>query len=148
MGNDSEIRTFALKLLARREHSTFELRQKLERRFGDTPESTFDAIEEFLRARRYLDDARYAHHVAESGRHRGRLWLEAKLKGAGVDDAVRARVLDTIRWPTLDEAIEQHMTRMKLGPPLGTNDAVRLSRALARLGYDIDDIRLELERLT
>ncbi len=147
MGIDTEIRTYALKLLARREHSRFELRQKLARRFPEAPESTFDDIAEFLRAHRYLDDARYARYVAEANHHRGRPWLEAKLKGAGIEDAIRAAVLDAIQWPALEEAIEQHMTRMKLNPPLGTKDAVRLSRALARLGYDVDDIRLELERL-
>ena len=146
--DDTEVRTFALKLLARREHSTFELRNKLATRFPKAPESTLEDTMEFCRARRFLDDERFASHVVGTSLHRGRPWLEAKLKSVGVDDRILARVLDAIEWPTLEEAIEQNVARMKLKRPLETKDAVRLSRVLARLGYDIDEIQLELERLT
>jgi SOS response regulatory protein OraA/RecX len=147
-GIEIEVRTYALRQLSRREQSAHQLREKLSRRFPDADGSTLDETIRDLAARKYLDDRRFAGQLVSRNCERGKPWLEAKLKECGVDDVVSGDVLGTIVWPTLAEATADRMERWGFCPPLGLKDAVRLSRALARLGYDIEEIRHELERLT
>jgi SOS response regulatory protein OraA/RecX len=146
-GGEIDIRTFALRQLARREMSAHQLRTKLVRRFPDADDQTLDTVITDLMGRKFLDDGRFASLLVSENRERGRAWLEAKLKGAGVDGELASETLDAITWPTLRQAVDDRMARMKLNPPLRPGDAARLYRALARLGYDSDEIQQELERL-
>jgi len=132
----------ALKLLARRDYSIAGLRRKLESRFDDVPESTID----WLVGKRYLDDRRFSEDLTARRRHRSRMLLETELASAGVADDIARAVLDGQSWPSLAEVLEAKIVDSKLDPPIEQSEAARLFRAIARLGYEEEDIRSELER--
>ena len=71
-----------------------------------------------------------------------------ELIGTGVSAAHRRRnPFATQTGPRLSDALTAKMIDWKLRVPLQSRDAARLFRALARLGYDEDAIREEIEQL-
>ncbi len=136
----------ALKLLARRERTAHQLRERLATRFGNDSA----AIEEVLArlsGAGYLDDERYARNWVRRRIDRGRVRLAGDLERAGIAPGVIRRVLEDQDWPSLVEALRDKMGRFGIGRPLAPADAARLSRTLQRLGYDADEIASELDRL-
>jgi regulatory protein len=140
---DEKALAYALKLLARRDHSRRELAQKLERRFGSGMESVLD----WLAGKCYLDDRRFALGFATSHRRWARPRVDAALEEHGVDSTIRNAVMDEVRWPSVREAVEDRMTRLNVTPPLSPQAAARIAGVLARRGYDPAEIGEELERL-
>jgi regulatory protein len=138
---------FALKTMARREHSARQLRDRIRERFPDaSPETVGDVLND-LAGRNYVDDRRFAAAYVASRLGRGRPRLQAELEGAGVETAIIASVLDPHPWPSIRDLLRDKMKTLRIAPPLEARDAARLSRALQRLGYDGEDVRLELENL-
>jgi regulatory protein len=135
--------TFAMKLLAKRDYSTAELRQKLVTKYGEAP----DGVIEHLILKRFLDDRRFAEAYISGKRKRGMLRLKNELEGRGVPSDVVAETLAGGQWPSLHEALTARMVGWKLRAPLHRRDAARLFRALARLGYEEDAIREEIDQL-
>jgi regulatory protein len=138
---------YALKALARREHSDRQLRDKIARRFPEVPAPTIAEAMNDLAARRYVDDRRFAETYVAARLDLGPGRLHAELERAGVQTALIESVLEGRRWPSISDILRAKMTRMRVEPPLKAHDAARLYRALQRLGYDGEDVRSELESL-
>lgn len=130
----------ALRYLAQREHSRFELEQKLARRVLDTPEAPAaaqiaQALDE-LSAHGLISAERVAESVLTSrapryGVHRLRQTLQAK----GLDAALVAATLDTARLTELQRA--RDIWQRRYGT-LATSpaDRARQMRFLAGRGFD------------
>jgi regulatory protein len=131
----------ALKLLARRDFSEAELRRKLEARFGDVPQSVIET----LLAKRFLDDRRFTENYVARRQERAPARLRGELMQRGIAPAIIDAVLSGPGRPSLREVVKATMVDWDLRPPLRPRDAARLFRALARLGYDEDAIREEVE---
>ncbi len=132
---------YAVKLLARRDLSVAELREKLAKRFGAAPQ---DVIETLL-AKKFLNDRRFAENFVSRRKTKGRDRLRLELAARGVDSEVIDAVLSTVEWPSIREALKAKMSDWNLRAPLQSHDAARLFRALARLGYEEDAIREEIQ---
>lgn len=141
----ADIRRAAMDLLARREHSMRELRQKLRRRFGDTPlleEALSHLADENLQS-----DERYAGSFVRQRAARGygpvRIRQEMREKGLDKPDIAVAMESAQIDW----RALAAEVSRKKFGdtPPGDARDKARRLRFLHYRGFDADDVRDLLE---
>jgi len=73
--------------------------------------------------------------------------LRAELLSKGIDTALADEVLSAEEFPSLTDVVNAKMKNWKLYAPLQSRDAVRLFRAVARLGFDEDSVREEIEKL-
>jgi SOS response regulatory protein OraA/RecX len=133
---------YALRTLARRDYSERQLRARLVGKFGEAP----DAVLALLKARRFLDDRRYADNFADRHADRHPAWVRAALEEAGVSAAIVDQTVRQRDWPSLRNVLDARIAGLGLRPPLKRKDAARLFRALGRLGYPEEEIREELER--
>jgi SOS response regulatory protein OraA/RecX len=133
-----------MKLLAQRDYSIAKLRDKLDAKFGETPEPVIQQ----LIAKRYLDDRRLAENYVSRHKDRGQNRLRDDLITRGIPEQLVEQVLSAIDWPSLSDALNAKMKVWHLRVPLQPRDAARLFRAMARLGYEEDAIREEIEQLT
>src|SRR5438105_9911647 len=95
-----------LKMLARRELSEAQLRQRLKRK-GHDPDA-IDAAVARLREERALDDARVAEAIARtetSLRRRGRLRVRMQIERAGIAKAVARKAIDGVFDAIDDDAL-------------------------------------------
>jgi regulatory protein len=134
----------ALKLLARRELSEAQLRQRLTRRRHDA-----DAIEaaiERLREDKSIDDTRVAEAIARSQtslRKRGKLRVRLQIERAGIPGAIARRVVDEVfadldADALLDAALAK---RLRPGDDIADDRAFnRLYRYLVGQGFDSDRV--------
>ena len=143
MGTESEIFNHAVKLLAGRDYSVAKLREKLEARHGEVPESVIQQ----LIAKKFLNDRRFAENFVASRRNRGTARLREELLARGISAELVDEILSGTDWPSLRDALAAKMVGWKLRVPLQPRDAARLFRALARLGYEEDAIREEIDLL-
>ena len=146
MGREGGCHDVALRLLARRDLTTSQLRDRLLRRGlpADEIERTLDRL---TRAG-LLDDARTAVALARRavqvklrGRHRARRELEA----LGIDPPVAERALALV-FDEADEAtvLERAITRRIRGPVRTRADLRRLQEALVRQGFARDEVAAAL----
>lgn len=146
--DEQELYAAALRALARRGHSVFEMRTYLERRAAS--EEPAKNVLARLRERRLLDDARYAFEFARLRariRGQGRYRIARELRARGVSDAN----IETALTQTFAETDERALVRQKierklrsLRGPLDAKRAASLYRSLLRGGFDSDLIRREL----
>ncbi len=139
----NEIFNHAVKLLARRDYSVARLSQKLKAKFGDVPD---DVIAQLL-AKRFLNDRRFTEEYVRRRRKVGISRIREELEAQGIDPALREEILGAVEWPSLRSTLAAKMVDWNLRPPLNSRAAARLFRALARLGYEEDAIREEIEQL-
>ena len=131
----------ALKLLRARDHTIFELRHKLEKRFGQASDKTIEQLIE----KKFLDDRRFAENFVRGRKRQGRGRLRAELERRGVESDIIQSILDNENWPSLGEVVRAKMSDLRLKSPITRRDAARLSRSVQRLGYEAEDIFRELE---
>lgn len=144
---DSDARrayTDALKLLARRELSEAQLRDRLARRKHDS-----DAVNlavERLRDERALDDVRVAEAIARNQtamRRRGKLRVRLEIERAGIAAATARRVVDEVfadldADALLDDALAK---RLRTGHDIADDRTFnRLYRYLIGQGFDPDRV--------
>jgi len=134
----------ALKLLARRDYSVAKMRQVLNGRFGG---STEDVIQ-LLIQKHYLNDRRFAEAHVSRHKDRGQARLRQELLSREIPEDIVEGVLSACLWPSLRQTLKDTMDSWHLRAPLRPRDAARLFRTLARLGYEEDAIREEIEQLT
>ena len=140
----------ALRLLARRELSEAQLRQRLERR-GHTDPVIDEAIAR-LRHAHAVDDVRAAEAIARcetAGKGRGRIRARLALQRAGIDREAANRALDEVfQAVDADKLLEDALAK-RLRPGASIEDErqlYRLYRYLVARGFDPDDVRNLLER--
>jgi len=131
----------ALGLLARREHSRRELKQKLDRG-GYAREEAADAVDR-LGEQHYQDDERFAEVLirTRSAQGYGPMRLRAELKSHGLSDAQIRRLIDEASIDWTESAAAQ--LRRRYGSKGATDPAERTKRAqfLLRRGFPAATVR-------
>ena len=133
-----------LKMLARRELSEKQVRDRLARK-GHESDTIDDAVAR-LRAERALDDARVAEAIArtETGiRRRGKLRVQMQIQRAGIDKSTAKHAVDQV-FDTIDDnaLIEASLQKRLRGHDTIADDREfqRLYRYLAGQGFESDRI--------
>lgn len=134
------LQTYALRLLARREHSRFELKQKL--LLKKFPAALIDRVLDLLAAQGWQDDLRFAQMYARTriAQGDGILKLQAKLQACRVSEAIIAEVLPT------DSAFWQQQIQRKWHKKcqFSTTDFAKRAkdiRFLQSRGFTLEQIR-------
>src|SRR5512139_2123076 len=138
----SELRERALRLLARREHSCFELARKLGQA-GFAKHDIEPLLDEFA-GKNWLSDRRFAEsYVADHRARTGSVKLAYDLRQRGVADGIIEAVLRETRDSELERARE--VWRKKFGSaPADTSEKARQMRFLQGRGFSSDIIRQAL----
>lgn len=131
----------AVRLLAAREHTTFELRRKLARNCGDD-EAAVERVVARLGEANLVSDARFVEEFirARIERGHGPVRIRADLRGRGVDDEL---IDGALTLPATFWAQRMSQVRMrKFGKSLPTERTEwgRQARFLAQRGYPADII--------
>jgi regulatory protein len=133
----------AVTMLARRDHACGELAGKLAERGFDA--AVVEAVVAQLRARRVLDDGRFAGHFTAYHRARGqgpeRIRRELSVLGveAALIDGALAAAAD---WAALARQVRAR--RFGLEPPADWQEKARQARFLQYRGFSTDHIRSAL----
>lgn len=151
-GADQRIaaRRLAMDLLARREHSRFELQRKLARR--EFSEAIVNTVLNELQADGLLDEQRFAEAFVRSrvGRGKGPLKVRADLVARGVDDNLAGEVLaaSAVDWASLAaEALIKRFGNAPAGTAAGDFKArARCMRFLAQRGFTSGQSRVALAK--
>lgn len=135
------IRAKALELLARREHSRLELRQKLLQR-GFSAADT-EVVLEQLTAERLLDEGRYAElyaaHRADKGY--GPLRIASELRERGVPEAVVTAALAQLADDWTAKLRQVHHKRFQAHRPADAAEQMQQTRVLRQHGFTLDQIK-------
>lgn len=142
MSAQRECKAIALRLLASREHSRYELQQKLQQRCAgaaDVIPSLLDKLQEMG----YLNDARYAEAFIRTGvaRGRGEQRIVYELRQQGISDTLITQALATadVDWFAL--AREQRRKKFGREIPVDYKERARQARFLAGRGFAMDSIQ-------
>ena len=131
-------------MLARRELSEAQVRQRLARRQHDA--GAIVAAIERLRAERAIDDARVAEAIARtetSIRRRGKLRVRMQIERAGIGKAIAKQAIDAVFDNIDDDALMEASLQKRLrGRETIADDREfqRLYRYLAAQGFESDRI--------
>jgi len=135
------VRAKALELLARREHSRLELRQKLLQR-GYPAEQVEPALDRLV-AERLLDESRYAelYACARADKGYGPLRIERELRERGVPGEAVAAALAGLAGDWSPKLRELHRKRFKSRPPADAAGRMQQIRVLRQHGFTLDQIK-------
>jgi regulatory protein len=135
------VRAKAVELLARREHSRLELRQKLIQR-GYPPES-IGAVLDRLVEERLLDEARFAelYACARADKGYGPLRIDRELRERGVPEDSIAATLAMLEDDWLPKLRELHRKRFKSLVPADAAGRIQQTRVLRQHGFTLDQIK-------
>jgi regulatory protein len=143
--NPADIRLAAMNLLARREHSKRELRQKLMRRF---PQDQLVQIElERLAQENLQSDARFAEAFLRERADRGYGFMKVRqeLRDRGLSDVEIKRAVDEadVDW----SALAREVYNKKFGAEAASDlhERAKRSRFMQYRGFDRDDYQLLLK---
>jgi SOS response regulatory protein OraA/RecX len=155
LATETELYTAAIGALARRAHSSFEMRKYLERRAANR--GLAPGVLARLKAEGLIDDARYAALFARArsaNRRQGPHRIARELRARGVADRHIRAALESIASPEnertiLRRRIESWLGRHGYARPgsLERKHLASLYRSLLRAGFPGDRIRAELERM-
>jgi len=141
----------ALTLLARRELSESQVRQRLARR-GHAATDIDDAIDR-LKSERAIDDARVAEAIARSQtslKRRGKLRVRREIEAAGIASPTAARTVNDL-FAEVDEAalLERALAKRLRGRERVTDqrELQRLYRYLISQGFEADRVSARLRKL-
>lgn len=139
--NPAEIREAALRLLARREHSRFELARKLTQRGWSGP--VIEAVIDELADENLQSDERYAESYVRQrvARAYGPVRIRAELSERGIDRSLAARALETESPDWFAIAAAWYERRYGPEPPADLKEKSRRQQALARRGFTHDQVR-------
>lgn len=141
MDDTRECEYAAIRLLAQREHSRYELLRKLRQRFQCSEEVLTQVLDK-LQNDGYQDDERYTEIFVRSAiaRGRGPQRIQYELREKGVSDTLIAATLAELEvdWQTL--ASEQREKKFGSLKPADYKERARQSRFLAGRGFYSDTI--------
>ena len=139
-----------LKMLARRELSELQVRQRLARKGHDR--DAIDAAIARLREERAIDDTRVAEAIARtetSVRRRGKLRVRMQIQRAGISNVTAKRAVDEIFEAIDDDALLEASLQKRLrGRETIADDREfqRLFRYLVGQGFESDRVMQALRR--
>lgn len=133
--SEKEAKSIIVKMLARREHSQQELRQRLQQKgFADT---VIDATLEAAETAGWQSDERYTLAFARSRieRQQGPAKIRAELRQRGIASALAAHCLEQLEpdWDAMALTYVQRHTRFQQAP-------LKARQALQRRGFDSSQI--------
>jgi regulatory protein len=137
-----------LKLLARRELSELQVRQRLAEK-GHAPQEIDHAVTR-LREEHAIDDARVAAGIARteaSDKHRGRLRVRLQIERAGISKATAKRAVDEVFDVADDDAqLEASLLKRLHGRDsiAGEREFQRLYRYLVGQGFESERVMIAL----
>ncbi|CDH47638.1 putative Regulatory protein recX [Candidatus Contendobacter odensis Run_B_J11] len=139
------IRAKAMELLARREHSRLELRQKLMQR--GFPTERIESVLDQLVADRLLHEGRYAELYACSRADKGYgpLRIARELRERGIPEDLVAATLADLESLWLPKLRELHRKRFKTLIPTDTAGIIQQTRVLRQCGFTLDQIKVLFE---
>jgi regulatory protein len=139
-----KVEAAAVRLLARREHSTGELRRKLLSR-GHTA-AAVDPVLEKLAGKRLVSDDRYVvsfvHHHSRRGQ--GPVRIRAELRQQGIADERIDRELETSGTDWRQLAGEVRRRKFGAALPRSLSERAKQARFLQYRGFEADQIRAAL----
>jgi regulatory protein len=132
--NPNDLRLVAMNLLARRDHSRQELREKLCRRFGAGMQAEIEQLLDQLCVERLLCDRRYAESYihSRSSKGQGPLRIRQELRQKGLCSELLSEVMAELQVDWV--ALAREVRRKKFGPVAPADFAER-ARQLRFLGY-------------
>ena len=135
------IRAKAMELLARREHSRLELRQKLFQR--GYPPDRIDAVLDQLATEHLLDEGRYAelYACARADKGYGPLRIARELRERGVPDNLVVATLAMLEEDWLPKLRELHRKRFKSLIPADAAGRAQQTRVFRQHGFTLDQIK-------
>ena len=141
----ARIRTRALGLLARREHSSQELRTKLLQRGYDS--TAVEAVLSSLDGEKLLSDARFVQEfvAARVRRGSGPLKIREELRGRGVSGEIVEEALGSLAGAWSEGAEAARSKRFGKALPKDMQERARQARFLQQRGYSMQDIRKALK---
>ena len=140
----------ALRMLARRELSEAQIRQRLGRR-GESRESIDEAVAR-LKSERSIDDERVAGAIARThaaGRNRGRRRVLQQIEATGIDKSIASRAVDQVFQDLDPDALLTASLEKRLrGRDRIADDREfqRLFRYLSAQGFESDKILAHLRK--
>jgi len=140
----------ALRLLARRDLSTVQLRERLIQH--DRPRQEIEATITRLTVALVLDDARLAAAVVHRAVYlklRGKKRARRELEALGIAPKTAEHAVDAI-FDEVDEAtvLEQALTKRLRGPIRNHTELRRVGQALIRQGFPTEQVQTALMRRT
>jgi len=137
----ADIRLAAMHLLARREHSVRELRNKLKRRFSD--DAVIDAQISRLTEERLQSDARFAESYARQRADRGYgpVRLREELRERGVSEADVDVALEELEMDWGSLAIRVIQKKFGTAAPADIKERARRVRFMQYRGFSADHYR-------
>lgn len=148
LSREKKLYTHALRLLTKRDHSRFQLQNKLLRKA--TTESVHQVLDR-LENNGFLNDQAFALSRAQQKRQ-GKLWGDLRiikdLKGLGIDAKIIQSVLTEVenkkgQFDSLKEVVRKWIEQS--GPPTTISQLKKLYDRCFRLGYEGDLIREQLD---
>ncbi len=139
--NPVDIRLAAMNLLARREHASWELRQKLLRKFPDAEQ--VDAQIERLAQENLQSDERFAASYARMrvGRGYGPRRIRQEMREKGLSDSAIADAFDALDDDWFAHAREVYLKKFGSESPADIRERARRTRFMQYRGFDSDQIR-------
>lgn len=136
-----DVRLAAMNLLARREHSVWELRRKLKRRFTD--EAVIDEQISRLTEQNLQSDMRFAESYTRQRINRGYgpVRLREELRERGISKTDSAQIMDELEIDWHGHAIQ--VMRNKFGdlPPQDIKEEARRARFMQHRGFTAEHYR-------
>ena len=131
----------AVSCLARREHSTFELQQKLERS-GIAPDLVSEVVGD-LQRQGLVSDQRFAEAFIRyrSGKGYGPQRIEMELNEKGIDRSLISLVLESSECNWIRLAKDVRIKKFGAGQPAEYKERARQARFLQYRGFTGDQIR-------
>ena len=152
LAGEDELYVAAVRSLARRAYSVYEMRTYLERRADD--KTAVKQVLDRLKEHDYLDDARYARQFVRlraEHRKQGAFRIARDLRARGVPDRhIEAALNERTSTVSENEVVRARLERRlkALRGPIDERRTASLYRSLLRAGFSADTIRHELRELT
>jgi regulatory protein len=148
--NEAELYDCAIRLLAQKNRSRWELRRLLENRCEDG--ALIDTVLDKCVARGYLDDIKYAVQLVRrraTGKKQGRRRLAQELKSRGIAPAIAEQALDDVFSALDEEGLLRQALEAKLKGTSGSwtqKQVKKIYDQLARAGFNTEHILREFRR--
>jgi len=144
------LRRAAMDYLARREHSLFELLQKLTKKFPETDEELLLEVLETLKSENLQSDERFTESYVRYRKSRGFAYLHIKadLGGRRVSDSLVTKhlLIDDEDWQVTANQLVVKKLRHQESPSYGSKLHRKLTRFLESRGFASNQIRKALEK--
>lgn len=144
------LRRAAMDYLARREHSFYELTQKLNKKFPETDSDLLVAVLDVLKTENLQSDERFTESYVRYRKSRGFAYLHirADLAGRRVSETVIGKYLIKTDedWQISADQLAVKKLRSKEPLSFGSKEHRRLSRFLVSRGFSPIEVRKALEK--